>query len=357
MRIVQTPVRFYPYIGGVENFVYELSKALVSRGHGVRIICSDEGQEGKQQDMDVKALPYAFKVANTNITPSLPFALREESYDIMHTHMPTPYTADVSTYVSKMRDKPVVLTYHNDIVAHDALRVVSSAYNRILMPCLLRTVDAVTVSTDIYKKKLKEKFPETRGKMEVIPPGIDTEHFKPAERQRHDRKKAFFLSVLDEFHRYKGLDYLLEAVRGLDIELVVAGAGKLLDEYRKKAGENVIFLGRISEEEKIRRYQSSDIFVLPSTSAEQEGFGIVALEALACGTPVIVSSIVGMAEDVRKNGCGIVVPPGDVNALREAMMSFEPSPKERENARNLSLQYSWQRIAGLFEELYRRVMN
>lgn len=357
MRIVQTPVRFYPYIGGVENFVYELSKALVSRGHDVRIVCSDEGQKDEQQDVDVKALHYAFKVANTNITPTLPFALKRESYDVMHTHMPTPYTADVSAYVSKMKERPVVLTYHNDIVAYDALRVVSSSYNKLFLPFLLRNVDAVTVSTDTYKKKLEERFPETKGKTEVIPPGIDTERFRPAEERRHERKKIFFLSVLDEFHRYKGLDCLLEAVKDLDIELVVAGSGKLLDEYIKKAGSNVTFLGRISEEEKLMMYQSSDVFVLPSTSAEQEGFGIVALEALACGTPVIVSNIVGVAEDVRRHGCGIVVPPGDANALREAMMSFEPGPKERENARNLSLQYSWQRIAGLFEELYKRVMN
>lgn len=360
MRIAQTPVRFYPYAGGVENFVYELSKALVEKGHNIRVICSNEGQNDREgiKNIDVRALPYAFKIANTNITVSLPFAIKKESYDVMHTHMPTPYTADVSTYLSKIKDKPVVLTYHNDIVAHGPLRVFSYAYNMALLPPLLRSVDAITVSTIAYKKRLETRYPETKGKIEVVPPGVDVERFKPSIKEKEDRRKRiFFLSVLDEFHRYKGLEYLLEAVKGLDVELVVAGAGKLLDCYRKSAGNNVNFSGRISEEEKIELYQNSDLFVLPSISEEQEGFGMVALEALACGTPVIVSSIVGIAEDVKKYGCGVVVPPKNVNALREAVMSFEPGIKERKKARALAMEYSWHRIAERFEGVYQRVVK
>jgi len=362
MRIAQTPVRFYPYIGGVENFVYELSKALVEKGHSICVICSNEGQNDKEGTkgtdaginigIDIRALPYAFKIANTNITLSLPFAIKKESYDVMHTHIPTPYTADVSTYLSKIKDKPVVLTYHNDIVAHGPLRVFSYAYNTAPLPFLLRSVDVITVSTVFYKKRLEKRYPEAKGKIEVIPPGVDTERFKPSIKK--SGKKIFFLSVLDEFHRYKGLEYLLEAVNGLDVELVVAGAGKLLDSYRKRAGNNVEFLGKISEEKKIELYQNSDLFVLPSTSEEQEGFGIVALEALACGTPVIVSSVVGISEDVKKHGCGVVVPPKDVNALREAIISFEPGVNERKKARTLAMEYSWRRIAERFEEVYQR---
>jgi len=356
MRIVQTPVRFYPYIGGVESFVCELSKALVGRGHDVRVICSDEGQDGKIEDINVRALPYAFKIANTNVTLSLPFVLKRESYDIMHTHMPTPYTADISAYVSKLNDKPVVLTYHNDIVAQGINRVFSSVYNSLILPRLLDQIDAITVSTDAYRRRLEERYSQARGKTEVIPPGIDIEYFKPAIVKEHERKSIFFLSVLDEFHRYKGLDYLLEAVKDLDVELTVGGGGRLLDEYRKKAGDNVRFLGRISEEEKIRLYQSSDMFVLPSTSAEQEGFGIVALEALACGTPCIVSDIVGLSGKMRAKKCGTVVPPRDIDALRSAIDEFEPDEASRKRARDLSLEYSWSRIAERFENVYEAVL-
>jgi glycosyltransferase involved in cell wall biosynthesis len=356
MRIVQTPVRFYPYIGGVESFVYELSKALIDRGHDLRVVCSDEGQGGKVEGIDVRALPYAFKVANTNVTPSLPFVLKRESYDIMHTHMPTPYTADISAYVSKLNDKPVVLTYHNDIVAQGINRVFSSVYNSFILPILLDQMDAITVSTDAYRKRLKERYPEAKGKTEVIPPGIDIEYFKPAGTEEHERKRIFFLSVLDEFHRYKGLDYLLEAVEGLDVELTVGGGGRLLDEYRNKAGDNVRFLGRISEEEKIRLYQNSDLFVLPSISEEQEGFGIVALEALACGTPCIVSDIVGLSSRIREKGCGTVVPPRDTDALRSAIDEFEPDETSRKKARELSAEYSWSKIAERFENVYEKVL-
>jgi len=142
----------------------------------------------------------------------------------------------------------------------------------------------------------------------------------------------------------------------LDVELTVGGGGRLLDEYRKKAGDNVRFLGRISEEEKIRLYQSSDMFVLPSTSAEQEGFGIVALEALACGTPCIVSDIVGLSGKMRAKKCGTVVPPRDIDALRSAIDEFEPDEASRKRARDLSLEYSWSRIAERFENVYEAVL-
>jgi glycosyltransferase involved in cell wall biosynthesis len=218
-------------------------------------------------------------------------------------------------------------------------------------------MDAITVSTDAYRRRLEERYSQARGKTEVIPPGIDIEYFKPATVMEHERKSIFFLSVLDEFHRYKGLGCLLEAVKGLDVELTVGGGGRLLDEYRKKAGDNVRFLGRISEEEKIRLYQSSDLFVLPSISEEQEGFGIVALEALACGTPCIVSNIVGLSNRIREKRCGTVVPPRDIDALRSAIDEFEPDEASRKRARDLSLEYSWSKIAERFERVYQRIMG
>ena len=97
---------------------------------------------------------------------------------------------------------------------------------------------------------------------------------------------------------------------------LVGGGGELLDHYRRASArlgleENVQFLGFVPEEMVAKHYNRCDIFILPSTSRSQEGFGMVALEALACGRPVICTRIVGVAEDVERVGAGLVVEPND----------------------------------------------
>src|SRR5664280_2480803 len=97
MKIVQTPVRFYPFTGGVENYVYYMSKELVKLGHDVKVICANEPSSIKEEIVDginIKRLHYITKIANTNITPGFPFALSSEDFDIIHTHIPTPWSAD-----------------------------------------------------------------------------------------------------------------------------------------------------------------------------------------------------------------------------------------------------------------------
>ncbi len=95
MRILQTPARFYPYVGGVENYVYYLSKELVKRGHEVKVMCAREPKlESKEIDgIEVERLDYIGKTANTNLTLSLPRRLLKEDFDVLHTHLPTPWSA------------------------------------------------------------------------------------------------------------------------------------------------------------------------------------------------------------------------------------------------------------------------
>ncbi|MDP7494745.1 MAG: glycosyltransferase, partial [Candidatus Undinarchaeales archaeon] len=114
MRILHTPVRFHPYTGGVENYVLELGRRIAARGHEVAVVCADEPHaSGCEVDgISVRRLSYLGKIANTNVTPTLPLRLLRERFDILHTHLPTPWSADWSAIVSWMRRKPMVLTYH-----------------------------------------------------------------------------------------------------------------------------------------------------------------------------------------------------------------------------------------------------
>jgi glycosyltransferase involved in cell wall biosynthesis len=116
LKIVQTPVRFYPEIGGVENHVYYLAKELVKKGISVEVICAGDTQlKPEKEGIKITRLTSPFKITNTNITLSLPFTLLKSDFDIIHTHMPTPWTADWSVLIAKLKKKKSIITIHNDI--------------------------------------------------------------------------------------------------------------------------------------------------------------------------------------------------------------------------------------------------
>ena len=363
MKILHTPVRLYA-TGGVENYVLNLSRSLADLGHEVCVICSESARD---TDCDprvrVRALRSWGRVANTNITPMLPLALAKENFDIMHTHLPTPWSADWSLLASLAKDKPLILTYHNDIVGAGIAGHLAKLYNATALNLLLKKSARILVARP---RHISSHLGPYMNKVEFVPIGVDTQHF-------HSQKAAeecdiFFLSVLDIFHRYKGLDVLLEAMQEVriqlpEVRLAVGGSGELLEHYRHKARalgleKNVSFEGRVSQERLLEIYNGSKLFVLPSLSAEQEGFGIVPLEAMACSRPVVVTDIVGVAEDVQKSGAGMVVKPGDRNALARAIITILSEGKRAaimwQAGRHLvEEKYSWKKVALQVERIYR----
>ncbi len=379
MKIVQTPIRFYPFIGGVENYVYYLSKELVRRGHQIEVICANEPQSVNIDNIEgikVKRLSYLGKIANTNITPQLPLILSQEDYDIIHTHIPTPWSADWSALSSKIKNKPLVVTYHNDIIGEGIVDYIARFYNFTFLKLLLKRADKIIITQPGYLKS-SGYLRNYQDKIEVIPNGVDVDKFQPKETFNDDNDNSnghtiFFLSLLDEFHRYKGLDYLLKALQMVkkevpNFKLVVGGKGVLVDYYKKMAVSmglinNVEFKGFISNDEIVKYYNQANVFVLPSTSSLQEGFGIVALEALACQTPVITTDIVGVAEDLDAVNGGLVVPPKDVVKLAEAIIIIlkdrELQKEMGKRGRKLVMEkYTWKSVASSMEKIYKIIYS
>jgi glycosyltransferase involved in cell wall biosynthesis len=371
MKIVQTPVRFYPFTGGVENYVYYMSKELVKLGHDVKVICANEPSSKKEEIVDginIKRLGYIAKIANTNITPGFPFALSSEDFDIVHTHIPTPWSADWSNIISKIKGKPLVVTYHNDIIGTGIANHIANFYNSTALKSLLNNADKIIITQPNYIKYslYLEKFED---KIEVIPNGVDVEKFKPINIPKQENT-LFFLSLLDEFHRYKGLDYLLKALISVkktipNVKLIVGGKGTLLEYYRKLVvdydiKDNVEFHGFIPDEKIVEYYSRSSIFVLPSISSKQEGFGIVVLEAMACQTPVISTEIVGVADDVKKSKSGIIIPPKDADKLSEAIIKIlecnNPEIMGINGRKLVTDKYTWSGIAKNTEKLYNKLI-
>lgn len=372
MKVIQTPVRFYPFIGGVEQYVYYISKELVKYDDcNVEIICANEPESPeyeKYQQIDIRRLTYNRKVANTNVTPKLPKVLSESDFDIIHTHIPTPWSADWSNIIARRKNKPLIVTYHNDIIGTGVANIIANIYNKTALKYLLNKADRIIITQDDYISSPHLK--NYKDKVITIPNGVDTTIFKP--KGERTPNQIFFLSVLDRFHKYKGLDYLLEALSQVkpaipDVKLVVGGKGELLNYYKqmtKELGieENVEFKGFLTDEEVQHYYATSELFILPSISSLQEGFGIVVLEALSCMTPVISTDIVGVADDVTKTKSGIIIPPKDVKALQNAIIKILKNPELQktmgENGRQLVKdKYEWKQIADDIYNLYKQVIN
>lgn len=374
MKILQTPVRFYPFTGGVENYVYYLSRELVNSGNQVKVVCANEPDiESKQrvEGIEVERLPYMGKIANTNITTGLPGALSDGDYDIIHTHIPTPWSADWSAFYSNSKKKPLVVTYHNDIIGQGLASLVARIYNSVGLNYVLKTAAKIIITQPGYLQS-SSHLAKYQDKIEVIPNGVDVEKFQPIQASdNEDKSTIFFLSVLDEFHKYKGLDYLLEALKIVknnvpDVKLIVGGKGVLLDHHQEMAAslglkDNVEFAGFIPDEEIADYYSQASVFVLPSISSLQEGFGIVALEALACQTPVVTTDIVGVAHDLKQIKGGIVIPPRDTHKLADAITQIlsdaEMQKEMGQRGRKLVQEkYTWKGVASSMEKVYKEIL-
>jgi glycosyltransferase involved in cell wall biosynthesis len=371
LRILEVVVRFHPYIGGVENTVLELGRRLTARGHEVRVVCADEpaGSPARVEGIDVVRLPCRRrKIGNTNLCPGLAAALRRERPDLIHGHLPTALFAEAAASAARDLGVPFVLTYHNDLIGGGIKGVLVKLYNRFELPRLLARADRVVTTNPGYAAASPHLSPGDP-KITCIPWGVDEEVFHPPADggpaiPASDAPELIlgFLSLLDRHHHYKGLDVLLRAVADLPgVRLKIGGAGEEQEGYRKLAGDlglgdRVDFLGFVPELPPF--YSSCHAFVLPSTDARREGFGLVLLEAMACGRPVITTPVAGMAVDIQAAEAGLVVPAGDPEALAAAIRRLHEErsllPALGGNGRRLVLErYTWTRVADAYEALYR----
>jgi glycosyltransferase involved in cell wall biosynthesis len=341
MKIIHTPIRFYPFMGGIEHSTYHLAKALEEQDCEVKVICADEGPGKSNETIDhirVERLPYIGKIANTNISLQLPGRLFQETYDVVHTYMPTPWSADWSILIGKLRGKKTVISVKNDMY-HDAFifNILNKIYINSVMRLSMRLADRIF----IVNPRWEDNFVNTRkvlinhkDKIVIVPNGIDLKLFAPIKIKRK-QNEILFVSILSKFHQYKGLDDLLAALKEIknvipDIHLKIVGDGELRNYYERLADDmglsgTVTFVGQVIQKDLIKLYTQASVFVLPSKGVE--GFGNVVLEALACNTPVVVTDIVGMADDIEKFQCGRVVQPNNPRKLAGALIDILSSKK------------------------------
>jgi len=241
--------------------------------------------------------------------------------DIIHLHFP--YPLGELSYLLRGGGRKAVVTYHSDIVRQ---RVLLKLYRPLLWRFLekARCIIASSppyIQSSPYLKSLAHKCT-------VIPYGIDLTLFRSLDDEGTEAIKRRYggplILFVGKLRYYKGLSYLIQAMQGVEATLLVIGQGPMEREWHTLAGRlgvthKVLFLGQVNDEELVRYYNASEFLVLPSCQ-RSEAFGIVLLEAMACGKPAISTELGTGTSYANLDGqTGLVVPPGEPVALREAI--------------------------------------
>ena len=341
MKILEVVPHFPPFVGGVERTSYIVSKELARRGHDVTVLCTDERPRTEIIDgITVKRLGIGLSVAGAPVNFSVLKEIRNADFDLLSTNIPTPWLAFCAALAKKNR--PFVVMYHNDIIGKSLL---SSAfawlYNRTIGPYILSKADKIIVHSPTYAES-SPWLKHYASKIEIIGAGVDAEKYRPENasdrraleiRGKYGKPLIFLATALGPYKQYKGVDVLLEAAKLMKgkekFMIVITGEGPLKETYRKAAeaaglSDCVDFIGEVQADELPFYYAACDVFVFPSIN-NMEGFGLVAIEAMASGKPVVASRVGGIPFAV--GSAGVLVEPKDPQALAEAILGLLRDPK------------------------------
>lgn len=320
--------KFYPIMGGVEKVMYDLMSGLSERGVACDMLCALS--KGGSQVVTINAHARLIgcrtwiKVAATMISPGMIFSLRKRcrDYDIIHVHHPDPM-ACLALFLSGYKGK-VILHWHADI---EKQKILLKLYSP-LQEWLLKRCDLVIGTTPVYLTDSPE-LKNVQYKSGCLPIGVEPVHFRLEEagriHERYQGRKIIF--SLGRLVAYKGYRYLVESAKYLDDDYIVliGGTGPLKEELQREIEHlglvgKVILLGRVSDEELPAYYGACKLFCLSSVQ-KTEAFGIVQIEAMSCGKPVVATNISGSGVSwVNAHGVsGLNVTPGNARELAEAI--------------------------------------
>ena len=343
INILQVNKLYYPVIGGIEQVVQQIAEGLQDKTNITVLVCQKKGKSMVENINGVRvikagSLGMAFSMP---VSLSFPFIFRKLSKeaDIIHIHMPFPL-ADIALLLSGYRGK-VVLWWHSDIVKQKKLL---RLYKPFLVR-LLRRADLIITATEGHITG-SEYLMEYRKKCKIIPYAISpyfekkgTQYYLLSNNEKSaDNKIPVSVLFVGRLVYYKGCEILLNAFSKVSgAILTIAGEGPLAQALKAQASalgiaERVRFTGKISNEELSAEYEQCDFLVLPSI-AKSEAFGLVQIEAMSFGKPVINTNLPGGVPYVSINGqTGLTVDPNNEKTLAEAIQKLV-------NNKELRLQY------------------
>ena len=331
--------KYYPpYKGGIETHLKSLCEESFAFGvtPTVYVVNSENNfLESHVNRVHVIRFPKTLDIANAPFSSGISGYIRKGKWDILHLHHPHP--GAIFSFLRSGYEGKVILTYHSDIVRQ---RLLSLFFNPFLIHVLNKCSKIIATSPDYAKSSpILKRFKE---KTEMIPLGnpLDESLLKKevSDKSVAEFKSKFGGPLLLSVGRliyYKGFQYAIRAIRDTPAKLLIIGQGPLLDVLQnecKKAGveARVFFLGEVNNETMRLAYLACDAFLLPSTE-RSEAFGLVQVEAMSFGKPVINTSLDSGVPFVSiHNKTGLTVAPKSAEAIAQAINYLIENPTIRE---------------------------
>jgi glycosyltransferase involved in cell wall biosynthesis len=324
-------------VGGIEHHIKVLAEGLVARGHEVTVLVTNTGRatsvEARNGVRVIKA-GRLVEAASTPLSVAMLRQARELQADLVNLHMPYP-PGDLAALA--IRHAPLVLTYHSDIVRQ---RRLLQLYRPLLESTLRRATRIIATSEPyVRSSRFLRRY---ASKCRIVPLSVDPGRFAAATEAEAAAVRRRYAITPDEplilsvgvLRYYKGLHLLLDAMTQLEATLLIVGAGPEEQRLRDLAqafglARRVHFAGRVSDTELPAYYRAADVFVLAS-HLRAEAFGIVQLEAMAAGLPVIGTELGTGTSVVNQHGVtGFVVPPNEPLRLASALRVLLANPELR----------------------------
>ena len=369
MKIAQVSPYDYAYPGGVNTHISHLALHLAKMGHEVKILAPCSNKKTLPSDQDIiplgMAIPFPSNGSVARVTlsgwlmPKVKSILKEEKFDIVHLHEPfCPLLPWLVLFLSRSVN---IGTFHAYYAHSLGYRIGKS----ILLKSVCNKLHGKIAVSEPAMKFVSRYFP---GDYLIIPHGVDLECFStevsPIENFCDGKRNILFVGRLEE---RKGIGYLLKAYERVQKEfpqsrLIIVGPGDNYP-YKRRVNErkleDVVFTGYVSYTDIPRYYRTADIFCIPAVG--QESFGIVLLEAMAAGKPIIASNIEGYANVVTHGVEGLLVPPKDEQALAHALLSLlndQALCQQMSNrGRSKAERHSWESIAQRTMDYYLELLD
>lgn len=321
LRVLQIGKFYPPHAGGMESHLETLCLELAGEVD-VEVVVANDGPDDVTEERDgiaIHRIGTALTVASASLNPGMARAIRRARADVVHLHHPNP-TAVVSYLASGTRT-PLVVTYHSDIIRQRVLGTLFAPIQHLF----LKRAFAILASSPGYAAT-SPVLQAHADRVRVVPFGIHTDPLEKTDpREVASLRERFGPRMVLGAGRlvyYKGFDYLVRAMSKVDGRLVIVGDGPLRSALEALADEcgvadRVHFAGAVPSIAPY--YRAADVFALPAV-ARSEAFGLVQLEAMACGLPVVNTAIDGGVPFVSRHGeSGLTVPPRDPDALAAAL--------------------------------------
>ncbi len=382
---------FPDVFGGAERFIHGVARAQAESGHEVTVLTGNVGGFPAEEHLDgFRLLRYPlakarglrfYREADRQVRRAL-HALAGEGFDIIHAHQIASAVPALDVSFPAKRVLSFHASYQLEFEAERLEgapaagfrslrfgdRIKSIAIGMLDRRCLHRA-ERIIVHTDFVLGQVVKLVPSARGRVRIIPPGLDFTRFSPGDRNPARSRlaippEAYLIVSVRRLVKRMGIDILLRAAaelnsRGLAFVVAIGGAGverPALESLRRELGleQQVRFLDRVSDEQLPALLRAADLVVVPSRS--MEGFGISTIEALACGTPVVATDTGASPEILGPIDPALLVPldPGALAARLEELLR-NPTRRRELGAKGVEYvraRFAWPTIVANLDEIY-----